>query len=282
MSILRRTSSPRRASTVRRGAGLAVAGVTALALAGLGGGLALADPGAGPQPVASIPHVTGVSTSVALDSGFLSALKSLNVTPSTSGTATITDGVASFPITGGHVTVYKPGEVDPYVQGSLDHEGSGLKLTKGDTTVQLDNFIVDPGKPATLTGQVLANGQVLAARTTLFDLDGSTLKPITTDAQNGTATLTGTTVKLSDGAASALNSAFKTDALKGGTTVGIATILVKLPGQAAQTPVGGVSAGGGSTSGLQDTGLLAAGGAALLGAGVIGFAARRRTYADQR
>jgi hypothetical protein len=162
---------------------------------------------------------------------FVSALKSLNVAPSPSGRATVTDGVATFPITGGHVTVYKPGEVDPYVQGRLIHQGSGLKLTKNDTTVQIDNFVIDPGKPATLTGRVLANGRVVAARTKLFDLDGSTLQPITTDAQAGTATLQGTTVKLSDGAATALNRAFKTDALKGGTTVGIATIIVKLPGQ---------------------------------------------------
>ncbi len=77
---------------------------------------------------------------------------------------------------------------------------------------------------------MLANGKVVAARTTLFDLDGSTLQPITTNAQAGTATLTGTTVKLSDGAATALNGAFKTDALKGGTTIGIATIVVALPG----------------------------------------------------
>ncbi|MGH3828227.1 MAG: hypothetical protein ACRDQX_13820 [Pseudonocardiaceae bacterium] len=167
---------------------------------------------------------------MALDSGFVSALTSLHVALSPSGRATVKDGVASFPITGGHVTVYKPGAVDPYVQGSLVHNGSGLKLTKGATTVQIDNFIIDPGKPATLTGRVLANGRVSIPRATLFDLDGSTLKPITTDPQAGTATLTGTTVKLSAGAASALNGAFKTNALKGGTTVGIATIVVKFPG----------------------------------------------------
>ncbi len=215
---------------LRRGAGALAAGLATVALVAWSSGVATADPQS-PQPVASIPHVKGISTSLALDSGFVSALKSLQVAPSPSGKATVKDGVATFPITGGHVTVYKPGEVDPYVQGRLIHQGSGLKLTKGDTTVQLDNFVVDPGKPATLTGEVLANGKVVAASTTLFDLDGSTLQPITTDAQAGTATLQGTTVKLSDGAATALNGAFKTDALKGGTTVGIATIIVKLPGQ---------------------------------------------------
>lgn len=262
-------------NVIRRGAGLVGAGLAAVALVAWSGGVATAQPPP-PQPVASISDVKGISTSVALDSGFVSALQSLEVAPSPSGNATVKDGVAKFPITGGNVTVYKPGAVDPYVQGSLMHQGSGLKLTKGDTTVQLENFVVDPGKPATLTGRVLANGQVVAESTKLFDLDGSTLQPITTDAQAGTATLQGTTVKLSDGAATALNGAFKTEALKGGTTVGIATIVVKLPGKAG-APSGGVAAGGGSTSGVEHAGLLGAGAAALLGAaGAAAYASRRR------
>jgi hypothetical protein len=209
---------------LRRRAGLLVAGVTALALIAVGGGLAMA----GPAPIAQVSNLTGVSTSVALDSGFVGALTSLQVTPSPSGRATVSNGIASFPITGGHVTVYKPGEVDPYVQGKIVHQGSGLTLTKGGTAVTIDNFVVDPGKPATLSGRVRTNGRLLVASTVLFDLDGSTLKPITTDTSAGTATLTGTTVRLSDGAAKALNGAFNTDALKGGTTVGIATIVIKL------------------------------------------------------
>ncbi len=270
-------------NVLRRGAGLALASMTALALVGVSGGVALAEP----PPVAQIDQLTGQSTSVALDSGFVSALGSLGVAPSPTGKATVKDGVASFPITGGNVTVYKPGEVDPYVQGKIMHQGSGLKLTKGATAVTLDNFVVDPGKPATLSGRVEANGSVVAASTVLFDLDGSTLQPVTTQADAGTATLTGTTVKLSDGAAKALNGAFKTDALKGGTTIGIATIVVKLPGQAAPgqaapgeagpMPEGGVSTGGGSTSGIGSTGPLTGGAALLLVAAGIGFAVRRRT-----
>lgn len=262
-------------SIVKRRAGLAAAGMAAVALVALSSGVAAAQ-SQSPQPVASIPNLTGNSTSVALDSGFVSALTSLEVAPAPFGDATVTDGVARFPITGGNVTVYKPGEVDPYVQGSLLHDASGLTLTKGDTMVQLDNFVVDPGNPATLTGRVQANGALVAESTKLFDLDGSTLKPITTDAQAGTATLQGTTVNLSDGAATALNGAFKTDALKGGTKIGIATIVVKLPGQA-KAPAGSVAAGDGSTSGIEHAGLLGAGATALLlAAGTAVFAVRRR------
>ena len=156
-------------------------------------------------------------------------MTSLGVTPSAQGRASVSGGVASFPITGGHVTVYKPGAVDPYVQGRIVDQGSGLNLAKGATTVSLRDFVIDPGKPAFLTGEVLANGKVVASSTKLFDLDGSTLKPITTNTAAGTATLTGTTVRLSAGAATALNGAFKTTAIKGGTVIGIATIVVNLP-----------------------------------------------------
>ena len=262
--------------------GLAVAGLATLTLLGAGAGLAAAQTAA---PVATIPSLTGKTTSVKLDSGFTSALTSLGVTPAPTGSATVADGTATFPITGGNVTVYKPGEVTPYVQGMIMHEGSGLSLTKGDTKVTLENFVVDPGQPATLKGKVLANGSTVADSVTLFDLDGSTLKPIMTDAAAGTATLTGTTVRLSSDAAAALNKAFSTDAIKGGTTVGIATIVVALPGSAggaagsgapSTMPSGGVETGGGSTSSGLDATPFVAGALVLLAAGGVGVAAVRR------
>jgi hypothetical protein len=167
------------------------------------------------------------------------------------------------------------------------HDGSGLSLTKGSTKVTLENFVIDPGQPATLKGKVLANGSTVADSVTLFDLDGSTLKPITTDASAGTATLTGTTVRLSSDAAAALDKAFGTDAIKGGTTVGIATIVVNLPGQGGSAmpgamPSGGAQTGGGSTAtGGVDPALLAGGVLMLAVAGGALVVVRRRRATDQ-
>lgn len=141
--------------------------------------------------------------------------------------------------------------------------------------------MVDPGNPATLMGKVTANGETVAESTTLFDLDGSTLEPIQTDAAAGTATLTGTTVRLNPGAAMALNQAFSTDAIQGGLTIGIATIVVNLPGQMPDMPAGGVATGGGSTSG-PDTALVAGGALALLAAGGVALVAVRRRGATDR
>jgi len=178
------------------------------------------------KPVAEIPDLTGDVTEVTLDSGFVQALTDLKVTPGPVGDAEITkDGVASFPITGGNVTYYDPtSPVRPFVQGIIDHEGSGLSLSAGDTTVELTDFVIDPGT-SELTGTVTANGKEAATDALLFDLDGSTLNPLKSN-PDGSATLEGTTVELSDDAAALLNETFGIDALKGGLVIGISSITV--------------------------------------------------------
>jgi hypothetical protein len=179
-----------------------------------------------PKPVAQIDQLTGSSTAVALDKGFVDALTSLKVTPGPLGDAKITKaGSAVFPITGGNVTYYKPGSVSPFVQGKIDHAGSGLSLTAGATEVSLEDFVVDPGT-STLTGKVLVDGKEAAASAPLFFLDGRTLQPLKTVDGGKQAVLQGTTVKLKQEAADLLNKTFKIDALKAGLKIGVAKITV--------------------------------------------------------
>ena len=105
-----------------------------------------------PEPVAAIDNLTGVATTVSLDQGFVDALGKLGLTPGTVGGAKLKGTDVSFPITGGNVTYYDPTEsYRPYVQGEIDHEGSGLSLTAGKTEVELTDFVIDPGT-STLTG----------------------------------------------------------------------------------------------------------------------------------
>jgi hypothetical protein len=179
---------------------------------------------ASPKPVAQIDSLSGRQTEVALDAGFVDALGTLELTPAPIGDGQITrDGVARFPITGGNVTYYTPGSVSPFVQGEIDHEGSGLSLTGGGKTVELTDFVVDPGA-SVLTGKVSVDGKVAADSAPLFFLDGRTLQPLRT--KGATAVLEGTTVKLKDEAASLLNDTFGTDALAGGLVIGVAKITV--------------------------------------------------------
>ena len=181
------------------------------------------------KPVADIPSLSGKSTAVALDSGFVDALTKLKLTPSPLGDATISEqGVASFPITGGNVKYFKPGTVSPFVQGEIDHDGSGLQLKGGGKTVDLTDFVVDPGA-SVLTGKVTVDGKEAAASAPLFFLDGRTLKPLESK-PNGTAVLEGTTVKFKDESAQLLNDTFGVTALEGGLPVGIAKITVNTGG----------------------------------------------------
>jgi len=178
-----------------------------------------------PTPVAQIDELTGRTTAVALDPAFLEALDSLGVTPGPVGDAEITEqGSAVFPITGGNVTYYEPGTVSPFVQGMIEHEGSGLSLEAGGTEVELTDFMIDPGK-SVLTGTVSADGEVAAESAPLFFLDGRTLEPLEAK-DNGTAVLEGTTVKLKAEAAELLNQTFGIDDLQEGMEIGTAKITV--------------------------------------------------------
>ncbi len=176
-----------------------------------------------PKAVASIAALTGQDTAVALDEGFVAALEQLKLTPGVVGDAKLQDGSLVFPITGGNVTVFEQGAVDPYVIGQIQHENSGLSLTAGDTTVEITNLNVDPGA-SKVYGDVAVNGKVAASSVPVFNLDGRTLKPL--QAEGSQAVLTGTKVTISEVAAPVLNDVFKTDAVKPGLLVGVATITV--------------------------------------------------------
>ena len=180
------------------------------------------------KPAAEVADLSnGVDTQVTLDAGFVDALTSLKLTPAPVGDAEITSGgVAKFPITGGNVKYYTPGTVTPYVQGEIDHAGSGLSLTAaGGPKVELTDFVIDPGA-SVLTGKVSVDGKVAVESAPLFFLDGRTLNPLATG-PNDTAILEGTTVKLKQEAADLLNDTFKVDALKAGFVIGVAKITVK-------------------------------------------------------
>ena len=180
---------------------------------------------AGPKPAAEVMNLTGKMTEVTLDAGFVEALTSLKVTPGPVGDATISSaGVASFPVTGGNVKYFTPGTVSPFVQGILNHDGSGLSLEAGGKEVELENFDVDPGK-SVLTGDVSVDGTEAAPDAPLFFLDGRTLNPLQAN-DDDTAVLEGTTVKLKQEAADLLNKTFGIKALKAGLVIGVAKITI--------------------------------------------------------
>lgn len=178
-------------------------------------------------PVATLTNLTGDKTEVVVDPGFLAGLTSLKLTPGVVGTAKLTDGTLSFPITGGNATYYTPGTRTPYVESSIQHDGSGISLSDGKTKVELTNFVIDAGT-SMLTGDVSANGKSVVKGAPLFFLDGRTLEPLKVDKSKGQGVLYGTTVSLTKAAADLLDQTYGTDALTEYFKVGIARITLKL------------------------------------------------------
>lgn len=211
-------------------AAVALTGALSLSLAACGSSSDTAGSGssssaaapAGPV-TANLTNVMSGMTQVTLDSGFVSALTMLKVTPSPFGKATIEGGVATFPITSGNVDVMDPAKASPYITGMLNHEGSGLTLTVPNLKVTIKNFVVDPGT-SMLTGDVTANDKPAVQGAPLFILDGSTLMPVRVEGTD--AIVQGTTVKMTMAAAGLLNKTFGVTAFKEGLVIGVAKITV--------------------------------------------------------
>lgn len=178
----------------------------------------------GPQQLAMIAKITGKTTTVTLDKQFLNGLTTLKVTPGVVGETQLKDGALIFPITGGSVTLYAKGTRDPFVEGVIKHDGQGITLTAGGKTVELKNFDVDAGKSEIRT-DITVDGKAFGKSVPTFIADGSTLQYPPT-MENGASVLQGTEVKLTAGAAQALDKVFGVTAFTEGFPVGVAKIAV--------------------------------------------------------
>jgi len=167
---------------------------------------------------AEITRLGGKQTAVKLDAGTAEALKSLGVTvaPTGKGTFDAATSTVGFPITGGFAAIHADHNYQPgYIVGNVVHEGSGLKFSKGSTSIEVTNFVVDPGA-STLTAT--AGGK---AGIPLLSLDGAAVNV----SQSGSdVVLQGTVAKLTATGASALNSTFGVTAFKEGLPLGVVTL----------------------------------------------------------
>jgi hypothetical protein len=162
-----------------------------------------------------ITRLGGKQTAVTLDAGTAGALKSLGVAVAPTGKATFDSATStvSFPITGGFAAIhsdlnYKPG----YIAGNVVHEGSGLKFSKGTKSIEVTNFVVDPGA-SILTATAGGKSGI-----PLLSLDGTNVKVST---EGSDVVLQGTVAKLTATGAAALNSTFGVTAFKEGIPLGV-------------------------------------------------------------
>jgi hypothetical protein len=174
-----------------------------------------------PDTVTAIPALTGVGTTLTLDAGTAAALTGLGVKVAPEGTATASGSSVTFPITSGYVEIHSNKHHRPgYIEGSIEHYGSGLTLTAGTTTVTLSDFVVDPGDSL-----LYASVNGVPDKSPLLQLDGR--KVTVSKDGSGDVVLNGTVANLTSSAASALDSAFGTQAIKGGTPLGTVHLVAK-------------------------------------------------------
>ncbi len=164
--------------------------------------------------VTEISRLTGQSTSVKLDPATAKALGALGVAVAPTGTGTYDSATSTvgFPITGGFAAIhsdhnYKPG----YIAGTIIHQASGLKFSKGDKSIEVADFVVDPAN-----SMLTASSGGKAGIPLLF-LDGTNVK---VGSEGGNVVLDGTVAKLTGPGATALNTTFGVTAFTEGLPLG--------------------------------------------------------------
>jgi hypothetical protein len=153
-------------------------------------------------------ELTGGSTALTLDPGTAQALTGLGVAVAPAAGATANaDGSVAFPISGGRLS-------SRTFAGDIAHTG-GLTLTAGAKTVTLKDFRIGVDSTPSLSADV--GGQ----RVEIVDLDLADLQATLTGRR---VVLDGAKATLTQTAATALNQAFGTTALKAGLPLGVATV----------------------------------------------------------
>lgn len=156
--------------------------------------------------------LVGGGTTVSVDAGAAGALQSLGISLAPTGAAKAGMSGVTFPITGGKLDKQT-------LVGQIRHIG-GLELSKGGTTVGLKRFFINIDDAPDLTGRVSLNGSKVG-RVELFSLD---LTNLAVERKGKYLRLSGVGLKLTQGAADALNGAFGTTAFTKDLLFGTAVV----------------------------------------------------------
>jgi hypothetical protein len=152
----------------------------------------------------------GGVTTLAPDAGAAAALASLRITLGTVGAATLgADGIG-FPISAPYSRVDAA-----TLAGSINHYGSGLSLSRGDTHVALTDFTIGIDATPALSARLGAQ------RVEILTLDVSAIQR---SVDGNTVVVANVGASLTAAAAHALNAAFGTTAFAPGLKLGTATV----------------------------------------------------------
>lgn len=153
------------------------------------------------------------ATTLALDTKAAEALESLGIAVAPLSPAKAGDAGIAFPVTTGRLNAKT-------YAGSIKHTG-GLRLSRGETVVDLRNFTIRVDAAPDLTAQVGSS------RASIADLD---LAGAEIAATKRSLSIGNVAVALSEMGAGSLNAAFQTDAFKPGMLLGTASVKTRIVG----------------------------------------------------
>jgi len=138
-------------------------------------------------PLIDAATITGGTTTVTLNSSFVSTLIQAGITPAAVSPGTLVGTTATFPITTGDTTT-----------GIIGHSG-GLSFTQGSNTATIENFIINLNS-SLLSGELIANGGTPLMGVNFFNIESGNTLTINSALANdlsavfGVPNLTGATV----------------------------------------------------------------------------------------
>ena len=184
-----------------------------------------------PFPPVDLAAVTGGTTDVVVDPSFLDRLSTLGLSVAGVGAAASAptansrgSDVWSFPVTGGTGVL---GAVPP---GAVRHDGAGLRLTDGTTTITLTDLVLESadGDMGTVSATVAVDGAVVAGDTAVLAADLAAAEPVRVDDAAGVAVLSGVALRVTAQGAEVVNAAQGSDGLPPFLAVGVATVTLRL------------------------------------------------------
>ncbi len=182
------------------------------------------SPPAPAAPLLDRTALAGGTTEVVADPAFLDALDRLGLAPRTTGPAGSagTTGTLSFPVTGGALAV--GAEREP--SGQVRHDGSGLLLTSGTSTLALDDLVLDLDG-SVVTATVSVDGAVRAEDAPVLAVTAAGVEVPATGQPSGPSVVAGLRLALTAQGAEVLNDVHAPEGFAPGAPVGALTLTLE-------------------------------------------------------
>lgn len=174
-------------------------------------------------PLLERTALAGGTTEVVADRAFLEALDRLGLAPRATGAGRASGpGTFAFPVTGGELAVSAVGSPG----GEVRHDGSGLLLTSGTSSLSLEDLVLD-GDAGVVTATVSVDGAERAEDAPVLAVTAAGVEVPATGEPPGSVVVRGLRLALTAQGAEVLNEVHAPDGFAPGAPVGAVTLTLE-------------------------------------------------------